>query len=36
MKTLIITDNQGFHHDSPKISNSPDDSPDQELNRIKI
>jgi hypothetical protein len=29
-------DNQGFHHDSPKFSNSPNDSPDQALNRIKI
>ena len=36
MKSLIITDNQGFHHVSPKFSNSPDDSPDQALNRIKI
>ncbi len=36
MKNLIITDNQGFHHVSPKFSNSPDDSPDQALNRIKI
>jgi hypothetical protein len=36
MKTLIITDNQGFHHVSPKFFNSPDDSPDQTLNRIKI
>ena len=36
MKSLIITDNQDFHHVSPKFSNSPDDSPDQELNRIKI
>ena len=25
-----------FHHVSPKFSNSPDDSPDQTLNRIKI
>jgi hypothetical protein len=29
-------DNQGFHHFSPKFSNSPDDSPDQALKRIKI
>ena len=36
MKNLIVTDNQGFHHVSPKFSNSPDDSPDQALNRIKI
>ena len=36
MKILIITDNQGFHHVSPKFFNSPDDSPDQALNRIKI
>ncbi len=26
MKSLIITDSQGFHHVSPKFSNSPDDS----------
>jgi hypothetical protein len=36
MKSLITTDNQGFHHVSPRFSNSPDDSPDQALNRIKI
>ena len=36
MKSLIISDNQAFHHVSPKFSNSPDDSPDQALNRIKI
>ena len=36
MKSLIITDNQGFHHVSPKFSSSPDDSPDQALNRITI
>jgi hypothetical protein len=36
MKSLIITDNQAFHHVSPKFSNSPDDSPEQALNRIKI
>ncbi len=36
MKILIITDNQGFHQVSPMFSNSPDDSPDQALNRIKI
>ncbi len=36
MKSLIITDNQGFHQVSPRFSNSPDDSPDQALNRIKI
>jgi hypothetical protein len=29
-------DNQGFHHDSPKFSNSPDNSPGQALDRIKI
>jgi hypothetical protein len=36
MKSLIITDNQGFHQVSPRFSNSPDDSPDQALNRMKI
>jgi hypothetical protein len=36
MENLIITDNQGFHQVSVKISNSPDDSPDQVLNRIKF
>ena len=36
MKSLIISDNQAFHHVSPKFSNSPDDSPDQALKRIKI
>jgi hypothetical protein len=36
MKSLIITDNQGFHQVSPRFSNSPDDSPDHALNRIKI
>ena len=36
MKSVIISDNQVFHHVSPKFSNSPDDSPDQELKRIKI
>ena len=36
MKNLIVTDNQGFHHVSPKFFNAPDDSPDQALNRIKI
>jgi hypothetical protein len=36
MKSLIITDNQAFHHVSPMFFNSPDDSPDQALNRIKI
>ena len=35
MKSLIITDNQGFHHVSPKFSSSPDDSPDQTVNGIK-
>ena len=29
MKSLIITDNQDFHHVSPYFSNSADDSPDQ-------
>ena len=36
MKSLIITDNQGFHHVSPKFSCSPDDSTDQAVNGIKI
>ncbi len=36
LKILIITDNQDFHHVSPKFFNSSDDSPDQALNRIKI
>jgi hypothetical protein len=36
MKSLIILDNQGFYHVSPKFSYPPDDSPDQALNRIKI
>jgi hypothetical protein len=36
MKSLIITDNQGFHQVSPRFAHSPDDSPDQALNRIKI
>ena len=31
MKTLIITDNQDFHHVSPKFFNSPDDSPAKHL-----
>ena len=36
MKSLIITDNQAFHHVSPYFSNPHDDSPDQTVNRIKI
>ena len=35
-KSLIIIDNQAFHHVSPNFSNSVDDSPDQTVDRIKI
>jgi len=35
-KAWLSPDNQDFHHVSPKFFNSPDDSPDQALNRIKI
>jgi hypothetical protein len=36
MKKLIITDNQTFHNVSPKFFNSPDHSPDQPLESIRI
>jgi len=35
-KSLIIIDNQAFHHVSPNFSNSVDDSQDQTVDRIKI
>ena len=35
-KNLIIIDNQSFHHVSPNLCNSEDDSPDQTVDRIKI
>jgi hypothetical protein len=34
--SLIITDNQDFHHFSPNLSNSAHDSPDQTDDMIQI
>ena len=35
-KSLIISENQAFHHVSPNLANSADDSPDQTVDRITI
>jgi hypothetical protein len=35
-KSLIISDNQAFHHFSPNFSDAADGSPDQTGKRIKI
>jgi hypothetical protein len=35
-KSLIISDNQAFHHVSPNFFDAADGSPDQTVKRIKI